>query len=211
MRHSPFTVSTQCCSVGGGAQGVQAHTQNFSSGENLGSICGILGKLPENTGKNCAQRALTWKNGAQYVFIWKNCHPKSHEDLFLEVIRKTVFNIRTKSSPKVFWASLGKFGQKSLAPPTICLLLHFCFYSPCIVSSAAPMGWVYPKTHENFPLTFDIVCIKLKVVLLEALPSPFWIWTCYPRKDLEKWWLSKRPCFSWKTKFFLPEVNRLYD
>jgi len=40
-------------------QGVQAHTQNFSSGENLGSICGILGKLPENTGKNCAQRALT--------------------------------------------------------------------------------------------------------------------------------------------------------
>jgi len=29
-----------------------------------------------------------------------------------------------KSRPATFWASLGKFGQKSFAPPKICLLLH---------------------------------------------------------------------------------------
>ena len=51
--------------------------------ENLRKILENLHKLPENTDKNDAQRAL----------IWKKWHPlcvESNEDLFLEVIPKTV-------------------------------------------------------------------------------------------------------------------------
>jgi len=32
-------------------------------------------------------------------------------------------NVRTKNGPNVFRTSLGKSGQKSFAPPKICLLL----------------------------------------------------------------------------------------
>jgi len=53
-------------------KGVQKHPQKFSFVENPG-------KIPENPGKNGAQRRLISKNGA-------NVYRKSDEDLFLEVI-----------------------------------------------------------------------------------------------------------------------------
>jgi len=46
---------------------------------------------------------------------------KTSEDHFLEVTQKNVGKICT-----TFWASLGKFGQKSFALPKICLLLQIC-------------------------------------------------------------------------------------
>jgi len=56
-------------------------------------------------------------------FGLKKWRRKSHEDFLLADIRNTVF-ISTKSGPKFFRASLRRFGQKSFAPPKICLLLQ---------------------------------------------------------------------------------------
>jgi len=76
-----------------------------------------LGKLPASTGKNGAQVLRFQKNGAQRVqnLLHEDLfggHPKNgrHEKIFVhEVVQKS-----------------GKFGQKSFAPPKICLLLHLC-------------------------------------------------------------------------------------
>ena len=59
------------------------------------------------------------KNGAQRIqnhmkaFYWRSSQKRSSWE-----------SIRTDSCPKIFWAIFGKFGQKSFAPPKICLLLH---------------------------------------------------------------------------------------
>jgi len=45
-------------------------------------------------------------------------------------------NIRTKSGLKFFRASLGAFGQKFFAPPTICLLLHLWSWAACVASES---------------------------------------------------------------------------
>jgi len=81
--------------------------------ENVSKIPEILGNLPENTDKNGYQRYLILKN-------WR----RTWRPFFLEVIPKITSvggNTHTKSCPKTFRASLGKFGQKSFAPPKICL------------------------------------------------------------------------------------------
>ena len=82
--------------------------------ENPNKIPENLGKIPENLGKNGAQHCLTSKNGAQGLqknkwrpFVWRSHHKNGQ-----------------KSCTTTFWASLGKFGQKSFAHPIICLLLH---------------------------------------------------------------------------------------
>jgi len=54
-----------------GVQGLQAHPQMFWFAENLG-------KSPENTGINGAQRCLTSKMAPKVCI-------KTHEDVFLEV------------------------------------------------------------------------------------------------------------------------------
>jgi len=41
-------------------------------------------------------------------------------------------NIRTKSDPIIFRARWRKFGQKSFAPPKVCLLLHLCLLHPSL-------------------------------------------------------------------------------
>ena len=65
------------------------------------------------------------------VWFWKigtqRCD--NHMRPFFEVIPKMICvggSTRTKSCQKSFRASLGKFGQKSLTPPKICLFLHLC-------------------------------------------------------------------------------------
>ena len=68
----------------------------------------FLGKLGWNSGKNGAWSALISKNAPNM---------KWNAFVFLEVIFHFLEFIR---------ASLGKFGQKSFAPPKICLLLHLC-------------------------------------------------------------------------------------
>ena len=68
-------------------------------------------KIHENTGKNGVQRLQNHMK----TFYWRSSEKR--------LLGKT---IRTKSGPKFFRASLGKFGQKFFAPPNICLLLHIC-------------------------------------------------------------------------------------
>jgi len=133
---------------GVGGVGVQAHPQKLwfvenpdQIPENAGKIrpnvgkiyehvCKIpeiLGKLPEHTASNGAQRCLILIN-------WRPTWGESHEDLFLEVIPEMICvggNTHTKSCPKSFRQCLGKFEQKYLAPPKICLLLHL-WYQPLI-------------------------------------------------------------------------------
>jgi len=114
-------------------QGVQAHPQKFcfvenldKIPENLGKTSENLGKIPEYLGKNGAQRCWTSKNGAQRL------HKNTIKTIFLEVTPKTGLHILCgrkfvgKRHTKTFSSSLGKFGQKSFAPPKICLLLHLC-------------------------------------------------------------------------------------
>jgi len=80
--------------------------------ENFRKIPENLGKLPENTGKNGAQRTLVWKK-------WRQTCSESHEDLFLEVIPKTVVmrNSSHKKWPKNFSGKFGKIRAKILRTP----------------------------------------------------------------------------------------------
>ena len=110
--------------------GVQAHPQKFlfveypgKIPENLGKIPEnpnkipkYLGKIPENLGKNGAHRCLPSKKGAQGL--------QKNKPFFGGHTTKTV----GKRCTTTFWASLGKFGQKSFVSPKICLLLHLCFW-----------------------------------------------------------------------------------
>ena len=97
---------------------MQAHPQKFRFVENPG-------KIPENLAKNGAQPCLTSK-------MAPNICRKINEDLFLEVTpNKGIYISLCKKScrqklHKNVRASLGKFGQKFLALPKICLLLHLC-------------------------------------------------------------------------------------
>ena len=116
----------------GGVQGVQVHPTNFDlvkilakslkiwakSCENLLKIPENLGKVPEK-GRKWRPSALIWNNGrATCEESHEESHDhKSHEDhLFLKVIPKTIV-MRKHCGPKIFRASLGKFGQKSFTPP----------------------------------------------------------------------------------------------
>jgi len=130
----------------GGVQGVQAHPQKFWFVQNLGKIPETfgkisenlgkipenpnkipkyLGKIPENLGKNGTQRCLTSKNGDQSL-------QKSRWRPFFGGHSTKMVG---KSCTTTFWASLGKFGQKSFAPPKICLLLHLCRYATELVGT----------------------------------------------------------------------------
>jgi len=83
--------------------------------ENLGNILETPGKIPKylvKTGAQCLQ-----KPNEDLFLFWGGHTKKGLHDL---CDRKFVGRSRTKS----FRASLGKFGQKSFAPPKISLLLH---------------------------------------------------------------------------------------
>jgi len=88
---------------------------------NLAKICENLRKIPENLGNSLKIRAKMASN----VFWFEN---KWRQTCFAlgnwRPICSSWENIRTKSDPKIFRASLGKFGQKSFTPPNICLLVH---------------------------------------------------------------------------------------
>jgi len=75
--------------------------------------------------------AKSLKIWAKSLKIWAKTAPdvcrKTSEDHFLGGhTKKTV----SKSCTTIFWASLGKFGQKSFASPKLCLLLHVCIQIP---------------------------------------------------------------------------------
>jgi len=76
--------------------------------ENVRKISELPGKLPENTDKNDARcfGAQRWEKHMK-TFLYDLCG--------------------RKYSLKEFRASLRKLGQKYLALPNICLLLHLCF------------------------------------------------------------------------------------
>jgi len=89
----------------------------------LGKIPEYLGKIPENPDKNGDQRCLTSKNGAQS--LQKNkLRPffGVHSKKYLNNLCGRKFLGRSRTT--TVRASLGKFRQKSFAPPKICLLLH---------------------------------------------------------------------------------------
>jgi len=126
-----FTICNQRCRRQG-CRGCKRSPKRFDllkMRENLGKTYENVRKIPENTGKNGAQRCLILKN------LRPTCDGESHEHLFLEVIPKKDVNdlCRRKYSHKdlpenrkSFRTSLGEFGQKSFASPKICLLLHLC-------------------------------------------------------------------------------------
>ena len=94
---------------------------------NPSKICENLHQIPENLGKNGAQRGLIWKK-------WRPTFAESHEDLFSSWSSQKKVCLRKcshKKWPKTFFGQgWGKFGQKSFAPPKICLLLHlWCHFA----------------------------------------------------------------------------------
>ena len=88
------------------------------SPEHLGKISENLENLPENSSKNGIQRALIWKTRCPTFFDLKKWGPKSHEGVFLEVIRKKVF-----MSLNFFWQIWEKIfcRPKNLPAPTLML------------------------------------------------------------------------------------------
>jgi len=121
----PWTVTTIGVG-GGGVQEVQAHPQKFWFVENPGKSLKIRAKSAEIWAKSV-------KTFAKYLKIWTNSL-KIWTEMVPDVCRinmKTFFwrssrkqssweIIPTTSGPKLFRASLGKFGQKFFAPPKIC-------------------------------------------------------------------------------------------
>jgi len=85
-------------------------------------------KIWEKSLKTFAKSLKIWTNSmkiwakmAPNVFWFENGAKITRRLVFLEVIPKTVVirKYRPRSGPKVFRASLGKFGQKSFIPPKI--------------------------------------------------------------------------------------------
>ena len=87
-------------------------------------------KILKNSLKIRAKMApsVLWfeKHGAQLFFIWKNGAQNHMKTFFFEVIWNAVFvrKYSHKDWIKIFSGKFGTFGQKSFAPPKICLLIH---------------------------------------------------------------------------------------
>ena len=126
---------------------------NFQILENIGKSLNISASIfNENTDKNGAEHAFIWKNGANLCRItWRplfGVHPK--DGRYEKIIAQKV--------TQIFRASLGKFGQKSFAPPKICLLVHLCLWSPrtsCLLPWSNQYFWqfswfVWPSTFILF-------------------------------------------------------------
>ena len=98
--------------------------------ENLGKISENLGKIPENPNKIPKYLGEIPENLGKMApnVFWlrkmapKVCRKTSEDYFYWGHTAKTV----GKSCTTTFWASLGKFGRKSFAPPKMCLLLHLC-------------------------------------------------------------------------------------
>ena len=102
-------------------------------------------------------------------FDLKILAPKVCKINFMEVIprKDSRENIFRKSDPNFFRASLGKFGQKSFAPPNICLLLYLwytyehvrylSYVSSRIKKLKLPVGIVgrRSKAHEYLTVTWN--------------------------------------------------------
>jgi len=81
---------------------------------------------------------------------------KTHEDNFLEVTSKKFSwslweKICRQKSQKTFRASLRKFGQKSLAPPNLYLLLHL---------------WFVTRHCSSASILFKLYCFSAEVNLM---------------------------------------------
>jgi len=122
-------VLVPCSGVGGRGAAVQEHPQKFWIVKNPGKNRRNLGKICENLANSLKIWAKSLKTRAKMVpnvvrFMAPNvcvrpfCRGQSQIKVFLRE------NLRTKSNPNFFRASLGKFGQKSFAFSKNCLLLH---------------------------------------------------------------------------------------
>ena len=74
---------------------------------------------------------------------------------------------RRKYSHRValkLWASLGKFGQKSFAPPKICLLLHLCY--------GYIWNWIraylQKKTHTYKPISWPVAQTSMVKIICDV-------------------------------------------
>jgi len=120
--------------------GVQAHPQKvlicWKSWPNPWKCCQNsenLGKIPENPNKIPKYLSKIPENLGKMVpnVVWLQkmapnvCRKTSEDHLLGGHTTKMV----GKSCTTTFLASLGKFGQKSFAPPRICLLLHLLYVS----------------------------------------------------------------------------------
>ena len=130
--------------------------QNSWKSAKSAEICENLGKTPENLGKHSentakmASNVLWFKKIAPPSVCWITWKP------FLFQKRSSWENIRTKSGPKFFLASLRKSGQKSLAPPKkFACSYSYGRYDPHIAQEAGLFLWcnvmmILQFTHVRF-------------------------------------------------------------
>ena len=130
------------------------HPQRFWFGENPWKvpedpwkIRGNLGKLPDKTGKNGAQRVWFEKNGAK--ISWR------------PFIRKTVFMTKShrhwpkfaQKWPKKFLGKFAEIRTKILPTPQVCLLLHqWVKLQPNYVKVSTPGSSTYVLNFSVFLL-----------------------------------------------------------
>jgi len=120
-----FTTHVECClvsinGVGGGGAGGASAPPKFWFVEKKSDVPKIWAKSVKILRVKIAPNVVWFEIMESNVyritcrpFFWRSSQMK----VFMIFVGK---NVRTKS----FWAILGKFGKKSLAPPKTCLLLH---------------------------------------------------------------------------------------
>jgi len=102
--------------------------------QNLCKIRVTMGKICDKLCKS----VKTWKSGQKWrtTWVWFEGNGAQRLQNHMKTFsffgghpnwRSSWINDRTKSGPKMFRASLGKFRKKSFAPPKICRLLHLWF------------------------------------------------------------------------------------
>jgi len=99
------------------------------------------GQNPEMPRKNPWKSRQKWRPLLFDFTKWQPTFAEKQMKTFLEVTPKKILNIlcgRTilgKSHTTTFRASLGTFGQKSFAPPKICLLLYLrlCYMQKWVI------------------------------------------------------------------------------
>ena len=148
VKHFIFYHPCRCSGVRGGGAST---CPKVLICQKCGQIPEHLGKNPEIPGTNDAKHCFTIPNGTQRLQknAWKH---------FLEVTSKKRLHDLSwrkyvgKSHANTFRPSLGKFGQKSITPQNVCLLLH------------PPMTWwpqgVFRTAHAIFRLTWQWLQIQ---------------------------------------------------
>ena len=142
----------------------QAHPQRSWFGKNPWKISENSEKIKGNLGKICKNLCKSLKIFAnspniqakmvpKVLWFEKKMAPKiTLRHFSLKVIQNSVFMQCTKDSPNYFRASFGKFGQKSFAPPKMCVLLHLCVHTSLLFdANCFPESWlIFSETNGSF-------------------------------------------------------------